>query len=146
MKSLVIAFTLLATVLTTSGFAADPKVSPFVLRSFSKTFTTATGVDWSLSNNMYKAQFTLNSQIITVFYEADGTLVAITRNITSNQLPVTLQVELKKDYPHFWISELFELSDENGTDYYGTRESADEKVILKSISNNSWSKYKKLGK
>lgn len=146
MKSLVIAFTLLATVLTTSSFAADPKVSPMVLRSFSKTFTTATEVDWSVTNNMYKAQFSLNGQIVTAFYQADGTMIAVTRNMTSNQLPVTLQVDLKKDYENFWITGLFELSDENGTDYYVTLESADETVILKSISNNSWSRYKKLSK
>ena len=146
MKSLVIAFTLLATVLTTSSFAADPKVSRVVLRSFSKTFNTATEVDWSVTHNMYKAQFSLSGQIVTAFYEADGTMVAVTRNMTSNQLPVTLQVELKKDYENFWISGLFELSDENGTEYFVTLESADEFVILKSISNNSWSRYKKLSK
>jgi hypothetical protein len=146
MKSLVIAFTLLATVLTSTAFAADPKVSPVVLRSFNKTFTTATEVDWSVTNNMYKAQFGLNGQTVTAYYQADGTMIAVTRNISSNQLPVTLQVELKKDYENFWISGLFELSDEGGTEYYATLESADEKVILKSISNNSWSRYKKLSK
>ena len=146
MKSLVITFTLLANVLTTSSFAADPRVSPMVLRSFSKTFTTATEVDWSVINNMYKAQFTLNGQVVTAFYEANGTMVAVTRNMTSNQLPVTLQVELKKDYENFWITGLFELSDESGTDYYVTLESADETVILKSVSDNSWSRYKKLSK
>lgn len=117
-----------------------------VLRSFSKTFTTATEVDWSVINNMYKAQFTLNGQVVTAFYEANGTMVAVTRNMTSNQLPVTLQVELKKDYENFWITGLFELSDESGTDYYVTLESADETVILKSVSDNSWSRYKKLSK
>ena len=46
----------------------------------------------------------------------------------------------------FWITGLFELSDESGTDYYVTLESADETVILKSVSDNSWSRYKKLSK
>src|SRR5687767_12731191 len=146
MKSLIIAFTLLATVMTTSSFAADPKVTPSVLRSFSKTFTTATQVDWSVTNNMYKAQFNLNGQVVTAFYHSDGTMIAVTRNMTSVQLPVTLQVDLKKDYQDFWIADLFEVSDENGTDYYVTLESADEKVILKSVSNTSWSKFKKLSK
>ena len=145
MKSFFFAI-LLATAVSTSSFAADPKVSPMVLRAFNKTFVSAREVGWTVTHNLYKAQFNMNGQVVTAFYQADGSMIAVSRNITSIQLPVTLQVDLKIDYKEFWISDLFEVSDDNGTDYYVTLESADEKVILKSFGNSSWTRFKKLSK
>jgi hypothetical protein len=57
-----------------------------------------------------------------------------------------LQTELKKDHANEWITELFEMSHDNGTDYYITLENADNKTILKSSNNSTWSVYKKLRK
>ena len=68
--------------------------------------------------------------------------MAVTRNISPVQLPVTLQNNLKTAYEEHWISELFELSDESGTSYYVTVEDGDSKVTLKSFGN-SWSTFKK---
>jgi hypothetical protein len=58
-------------------------------------------------------------------------------------LPVTLQTALKKSYEAYWISDLFELSDENGTSYYVTVENGDAKVTLKSTQTNQWTVYQK---
>ena len=143
MRTLVILFTLIASVCAKSSFANDgTAVAPEVLRNFQSTFAAAQEADWSVTADMYKVQFQMNGQRITAFYKNDGTMAALTRNITSTQLPVSLQTTLKNDYKEYWISDLFELSNEEGVQYYVTLENADSKVVLKS-SSAAWNVFQK---
>ena len=47
-------------------------------------------------------------------------LMGLTRYISSLDLPISLQAGLKKDYSNYWISDLFEVSNSEGTGYYIT--------------------------
>jgi len=143
MKSLIIAFSLLLSVATTSSFANETTVTPKVLKSFNSTFNNAKQVAWTVTESFYKADFEMNGQYVTAFYLSDGTMAALTRNITLAQLPVTLQADLKNNYDGYWVSDLFELTTENSTQYYITVENGSEKVVLKSASNINWTSYKK---
>jgi hypothetical protein len=70
-------------------------------------------------------------------------MIAMTRFISSLDLPLSLQTNLKKEYGNYWISDLFELSNSEGTSYYITLENADTKVVLKSGGNENWNTYRK---
>lgn len=142
MKMFVIAFTLLASVITTTSYASDGTVTPEVLKSFQSKFTTAKNADWSVAQDLYKVQFLLDGQCLTAFYKEDGTMTAVTRHIPPVQLPVSLQTILKNDYSEYWISDLFELSNDEGVQYYVTLEDADTQVVLKSVAT-SWSVFQK---
>ena len=52
---------------------------------------------------------------------------------------------LKKKYEGFWISDLFEASKNDSTNYYITVENADTKIILNS-SGTGWNVYNKIKK
>ena len=145
MKRLVFTLTLALSLISLSSFANEVEVNPAALQSFNNSFKTATEVRWSLSNSFYKADFSLSGQYVSAYYDAEGKMLALTRNITSLQLPIGLQVNLKKDYDGFWISDLVEVTNEEGTSYYVTLENADAKLILKSNSQN-WEKFKKQNK
>ena len=69
-------------------------------------------------------------------------MIALTRNLSSLELPIALQASLKKNYDCYWISDLIEVAREQGTSYYITLENADTKLTLKS-SGLDWSSYKK---
>jgi hypothetical protein len=73
-------------------------------------------------------------------------LLAVTRNIVSEQLPLKLLMELKKNYSGYWISDLFEVVNGTDDDYYVTLENADEQIILKAKASKSWKLYKKVVK
>ena len=143
MKPLFIAITVLASFFTTNSFAAKEDVTPVVLKSFQNSFSTAKEVSWTATANYYKAQFEWNGQYVYAFYSATGDLVALTRNISSFQLPISLQTRLKKDYGSYWITDLFEVANDTGTSYFVTIENADAKVVLKSASATAWSVYQK---
>lgn len=143
MRTFLIAITMMVSMFAKAdNRPSSDQVSPAVLHSFQTTFTSAREVNWNVTSDLYKAAFTFNGQYITAFYNYDGHLVAVTRNIASNQLPIQLQTALKCTYSNYWISDLFEVSNDDGTSYYITVENADRKVVLKSVGN-SWSIYQK---
>jgi hypothetical protein len=147
MKKFFTLLTAIAAFISTSAMATEPEVSTFVKESFNTTFASATEVKWTVGDTYYKAEFAMNGQYASAYYDMEaGQLMATTRNISSLQLPLTLQASLKKDYSNFWVSELFEVSNDAGTSYYVTLENADNKIILKATSYNEWKTYKKVTK
>ena len=92
-------------------------------------------------------QFLLNDQTLTAFYNCDGTLLGVTRYISSLQLPIILQTELKRKYNSYWITDLFEVSNDAGTEYYMTIENTDGRIVLRaSAGSPSWSVNEKIRK
>lgn len=132
---------------TLCSFALDNEVSSKVLDAFKTEFTGAKEVTWTAGDNFYKASFVYNDQHVTAFFNVDGQMFAMTRNISSLDLPMSLQTSLKKEgYSNYWISDLFEVSNDEGTTYYITLENADARVVLKSEGTLSWSQYRKTTK
>ena len=146
MKPLFVLLTVISSFFVQNSFAAKDDVAPIVLQSFQQAFNNAKEVSWTATSNFYKADFALNGQYVSAFYDGLGELVAMTRNITSFQLPIYLQANLKKDYTAYWITDLFEVTNEDGTTYYATLENADTKVVLKSASASKWSTFQKNSK
>lgn len=127
-------------------FAAEQNVNATVLNAFNKEFKGAQQVEWTATEDYYKANFVFNGQHVAAFYSTEGNMLAMTRNISSLDLPLSLQTNLRNDYSSYWISDLFEVSNADGTNYYITMEKADGKVMLKSNSGGKWSSYKKITK
>ena len=142
MKRLLVTLTIALSLVTLSSFANAADVSPRAVKSFNKSFKNATEVKWTVTDNYFKADFTLNGQYVAAFYDAEGKMIALTRNISSLQLPITLQAGLKQGYDCYWISDVLEVANEEGTSYYITLETADEKLTLKS-SGDYWTTFKK---
>ena len=141
MKKIIV--TLAVALSTLCSFAGEVNVNAKVLDAFNSNFATAKEVTWTASRNYYKATFVFNDQHVYAFYSADGELMGLTRYISSLDLPISLQVSLKKDYSNYWISDLFEVSNSEGTSYYITIENADAKVVLKSAGSEDWKTYQK---
>ena len=140
MKKMIIAAAMFVSL---SAFANDEKVSPKVLNAFNTEFTSAQEVEWTATGDYFRASFDINGVKVSAYYNADGELMGLTRNISTAQLPVSLQANLKKNYSGYWISDLFEVAKNNGTSYYVTLENGDKKVVLTSANGSDWSTYKK---
>jgi hypothetical protein len=140
MKKLIIAAAMFVSL---SAFAGKEKVNEKVLNAFNTEFAGAQEVEWTIRPDYFKASFGMNGQRVFAFYNTDGELMGLTRNIPSSQLPVKLLTSLRKNYNSYWISDLFEVSNNEGTSYYVTLENGDNKVVLKSLGGNDWSNYKK---
>jgi hypothetical protein len=141
MKRLLLTLTIALSFISLSSFAND-EVSPRAIKSFNTSFKNATEVKWTITDNYFKADFALNGQYVSAYYDTEGAMIAITRNISSLQLPIALQADLKKSYDAYWISDVIEVANETGTAYYITLETADTQLVLKS-EGDSWNNFKK---
>lgn len=139
--SLAIAFT------TLGAFAAgEENVNQKVLDAFKNEFNTIREVEWSAGADYYRAAFVYNEKYVFAYYSTEGDLLGITRYISPVDLPMSLQIGLKKKYSNYWISDLFEVAKSETTSYYITVEDADTKIVLKSTGGSDWSVFKTVKK
>jgi hypothetical protein len=127
-----------------AGKATD--VNQQAKEAFTKDFASAKNAVWEQKRDYVKVTFTFNDQVLFAYYNNNGELQAVVRNILSDQLPISLLAELKKEYSGFWISELFEMASDDQTTYYVTLENADKTLVLKSSGASNWSVYSKTKK
>ena len=142
MKLLLIALTVLSSYFATAN--VDPfRVAPLVEKAFQNTFNGATDVHWAEINNLYRAQFTYNNQVLYAFYNRKGEHLCTGRHIEFNEFPPMLQLAFNKKYRNVKTIDAFEISDENNFSYYTTIETATERIILKSSGADRWSVFLK---
>lgn len=134
------------TLFSLTAAATTGKDNPAVLQSFQNNFAAAQDVQWHITEDLYKATFTYNGQVVSAFYSPSGEQLALSRNITSAQLPLALQTGLKKQYGQYWISDLFEMTDNGGLSYYVTLENGSNKIVLKSEGSFNWATFQKTKK
>ena len=142
MKKIMIALVILITVMRTRAFANEIIVKQEVLNAFKIEYSSAKDVNWTVGENYYKASFTMNDQKLFAFYTIDGEFLALTRYVSSLELPENIQNSLRKQFKEKWITDLFEVVNSEGTLYYATLENADSKIILKSATGY-WTLYRK---
>jgi hypothetical protein len=130
-----------------SAFASkNDEVNQLAVNNFNREFVSARNIVWEQKQDYLKVTFTLNEQVLFAYYNNNGDLQAIVRNIVSSQLPINLLTDVKKDYSGFWISDLFEIASDDQTTYYVTLENADKKIVLRSNGADSWDVYAKTKK
>lgn len=123
-------------------FAQSSKtMNSYLQASFKETFSTATDVNWKQTKNYDKATFTMGGQVLSAFFKDAGQPFAISRNISTSQLPLSLLSDLKRTYADYWVSDLFELMIDGRTEYYITLENRDKKIIMKSDDSDNWYRF-----
>ena len=140
MKKILTVLAIMITV-TTTAFAGE-KIDQKVLDAFQKEFAGAKDATWQERNNFYEVTFEYNGERVFAFYNSKAELICVTRYILSTELPFYLQKSLKKNYADFWITDLFELSNEEGMSYYITLQNADNKIILESKDHSNWKLFR----
>jgi hypothetical protein len=143
MKPILILLIILSSFNQRSFACGENDIPCAAMESFNRAFAGADEATWTNGNGFAKVVFTIKGQYITAFYTNEGELIALTRNLLSNQLPLLLQSSLKNNYSCYWITDLFEWSSDDEICYYVTLENAEGKIILKS-SNNNWTFLKKI--
>jgi len=128
-----------------SASAANGDGNKEIKASFARDFQSAEPVSTEVRDSYTKVVFKLNQQVMTAFYSNNGELMAVTRNIVSSQLPVSLLMNLKKRYSEYWITDLFEMSQDQESSYYVTVENSDSRTTMRS-NGDSWELYSNVKK
>jgi hypothetical protein len=128
--------------LFSTAFANRPgTVTDRAALSFKKDFHKASEVSWSLTANYVVAKFIMDNETRFAYYDFQGNLIGLVQHILTSSLPENLRVDIKKHYGNYWVSELFQVSSENGDYYYIQLKSADETIVLTNEGTYGWHKY-----
>jgi hypothetical protein len=140
MKKILIATLFLVTTMFTSFAGTSREVDARTIASFEKDYPGARQASWQITSDFAKVSFELNGTILFAYYSNEGSLIATTRNLVTNQLPIRLFAQLKKDYNNHWVTDLFELNAQGTSEYFITLENGNETRILRS-SDSGWELY-----
>jgi hypothetical protein len=146
MKKIMTTLVLAALLLVNSAFANNKEtINERVQSAFRQEFSKATETNWSRSDNYYRVEFTLNDNVMTAYYNENAELMGVIKNLLSTELPINLQLSLKKEYGSYWISDLFEFARNGESGYFITVENSDTKLVLQS-EGSDWKIFKKIRK
>ncbi|GAA0529181.1 hypothetical protein [Chitinophaga japonensis] len=115
--------------------------------ALNRSFANVTKVRWYTDDHkIFTAKFLAGENLVTAYFNAEGTLLSTRRYITEDQLPLAVITRIQKRYPDTWIRTAVEFDAGNVTTYYVTLEGAENWVVVKSDSNGQLSVYQKLKK
>jgi hypothetical protein len=145
MKKIMLALAFIGIAGLSSSFANAPvDVNRKAAAAFHADFHMAKNVNWIEAPKYVKAQFNLDNKVMFAYYNSDGNFICLIRNILTTELPSYLRNNIKKNYSSYWVSELFQLSTDQGTSYYIQLENGDGSMVLCSENEGEWRPYNDL--
>jgi hypothetical protein len=138
MKKLIMTLSFIVITLGSIAFAGEIEIDKRVQKAFEKEFAGAANVKWSTFDDYIKVDFSLNEVALIACYRTSGEKLAVIRNIQFSLLPLTLQFDTKKHYKDYWVSQLCEVVNEEGTHYYLLVENANETIRLVAHDATGW--------
>lgn len=115
--------------------------------TFNESFTGATDVKWYTDDNKtFTAKFTMSNTKVTAFFKEDGTLLATSRYLQAEQLPLKVTSKLNKKYPGTSIYCVVEYTSGDNVVYFVTVESTDTWTVIKTDVDANLKVYSRLKK
>ncbi|MBL0357811.1 MAG: hypothetical protein IPP72_13400 [Chitinophagaceae bacterium] len=141
MKKFVTMVTVAVLLVSASAFATDAKeVSAKVRTAFEKDFAKASNVSWEAKDNFYFADFSVNNTKFNAAYNEDGQLVATSRTIVLDQLPIAVTQALNEKYAGYTLgAAVIELNYERQTSYFISVANGKQVLRLKATANGDLS-------
>jgi len=115
------------------------------MEHFLEKFPQATDVNCRIRGQVTEVNFIWNGIKLQAFYDAAGEPVATSRLITVDNLPVSVQMSLKKYYSAYVVSEAAEFDGaEDGLCYYVTVTGPKNSYLLHVSTSGTISVFKKM--
>jgi len=106
--------------------------------AFQQEFQQASAVSWNQTSQYMKATFTLNKQIMYAYYDFEGKLIGVVHYMATSELPGSLQNEIKKEYARYWVTELFEVRNDEGNRFFILLKNATGNLVLSADGTDTW--------
>ena len=134
----IISITMILVAFSAAHAFAQTSTPALVVGAFERTYANADRPNWTAVKNLYRVDFTLQNQPLSAFFNADGDLIASSRNVTPMQLPISLNASLEKRFGNYTVSSLFEIDEQDGIYYYAKVSNQKSEILLKSTSYGDW--------
>jgi hypothetical protein len=147
MKKMIMALAFFAVTIANMAFAGTGGgIDGRIKKAFEKEYAGAADVQWYTFDNYVKVDFSFEGLHLMAFYNNNGDMIGLARNISFSSLPILLQLEQRKHYSNYWITSIYELVNGEGSRYYLTLENADNIIKLGSNGTANWELVKKQDK
>ncbi len=141
MKKIILSAAIVLALFSTAFANYPDKATDRATASFHKDFIRVATLQSEVINNHVRFTFQENNETRYAYYDFQGNLVGVVQHMLTSSLPDDLQKEIKKHYSNYWVTELFQVTTENGVNYYIQLTNADETVVLKSEDGFGWQRY-----
>jgi len=118
MKRIFVSLSFMLLVGSATVFAGEKTdVNGKIKESFQKEFAGAEFVKWDEVENYQRATFLFHDHPVIAFFDEDGELLGSARNVLYDQLPLTVIKSLDKRFAGAKFTEMYEISNMDGTSY-----------------------------
>lgn len=118
-----------------------------VTKSFNAKFANAADVSWKQNDDLYFARFVLNDKNFTAAYSDQGEMIALSRMLLTDQLPLVVLASLEEKYQEYKLpTNVTEIVMQGSTSYYLTVEGKTHFLQLKCSPEGSINVDKKMKK
>lgn len=122
-------------------------VSKKVTQAFNQKFAHAKMVSWNEYESFYFAEFVINEKTLKVGYSDQGELLAISRSLSTDLLPLAVTDALSENYKEYKIpTNVTEIVMQGYTRYYLTVEGKTRFLLLNCSPDGTISVEKKIKK
>lgn len=138
MKKLTGIFLAIAIIITASSFTVNADtVSTKIQTAFKSNFAFASEVSWKKLNGLYCANFKVNTQNVSATYNESGELVAASRTLNLEQLPLAVIVALKSKLPNYTFDTVASEITSDGQNSYFVKAENDKNVTVLKVTGNT---------
>ncbi len=125
--------------------AQNTLVSEAVKTSFYNSFSNSTKVTWTEIKGIYRADLTIANSPVTVFYNMEGEMIAVAKYVNVGDLSLSLKNDLQAKSNDLELKEIFQVSNDESSNYYATLEN-EEKIIVLVSEGKHWNVFRKINK
>jgi hypothetical protein len=140
MKKIILSLAIGLAVFTTA-FAKPDSINDRAVAAFQKDFHKASDVSWASTSNYVMATFMMDNETQIAYYDFQGNLIGVVHHMLTSDLPADLRKDIKKRYSNYWVSELFQITTDEGVYYYIRLKNADETIALTTEGGNGWHRF-----
>lgn len=140
MKRLFLATSLLFIVIASSAFTPVENIPSAVVLSFKNSFTDATQVVYTEVKDMVRVEFFNGSARQVAYYDQSGSLIVLTKAITPDHLPKSLQKDLQKRFADYTVTDVQKFENSEQVEYYIFLDGSKKSMVLNSTSSR-WRIY-----
>jgi hypothetical protein len=141
MKKTILSIAILLTAFSAAFASPFDSYNKNAVSSFQKDFKSASDVSWSETPRYLRVSFHFEKQNLYAYYDAQGNLVGLVHHMLTTSLPDNLQKQIKKNYSGYWVSELFQVTFDDGAYYFVELKNADQTIVLSTDGSDSWHTY-----
>jgi len=102
-KLTLVLFAMFATVAMNAQDLKSSEVPKIFTEGLLKVYPNATDIEWERSGTEYKVEFEVGKMEHEIWFNRDGKMVKVEKDITSAEIPANLKEIIKRDYPNYRI-------------------------------------------